>query len=90
MPNWLINQMKKAYYEKNVYQIKLLNQCWYFYRKSIAHNSTALKEQTNFFQNFLVDRSLFASISMQYKVDKKSAVDFADSRDFCCYLFNHC
>jgi len=25
--------MKKAYYEKNVYQIKLLNQCWYFYRK---------------------------------------------------------
>ncbi|RSK25669.1 cortex morphogenetic protein CmpA [Bacillus sp. HMF5848] len=33
MPSWLKNQMKKAYYEKNRYQIKLLNQCWFFYRK---------------------------------------------------------
>ncbi|RZI50697.1 cortex morphogenetic protein CmpA [Aeribacillus pallidus] len=90
MPNWLINQMKKAYYEKNVYQIKLLNQCWYFYRKSIAHNSTALKEQTNFFQNFwLIDRCLLPS-ACNIRLIKKSAVDFADSRDFCCYLFNHC
>ncbi|MEL3972876.1 cortex morphogenetic protein CmpA [Rossellomorea oryzaecorticis] len=33
MPNWLVNQMRKAYLEKNRYQIKLLNQCWNFYRK---------------------------------------------------------
>ncbi|MRX72079.1 cortex morphogenetic protein CmpA [Bacillus lacus] len=33
MPSWLINQMQRAYYEKNSYQIKLLNQCWFFYRK---------------------------------------------------------
>ncbi|NGM59854.1 cortex morphogenetic protein CmpA [Bacillus velezensis] len=33
MPNWLIKQMQKAFLEKDNYQIKLLNQCWYFYRK---------------------------------------------------------
>ncbi|MTH55158.1 cortex morphogenetic protein CmpA [Bacillus mangrovi] len=33
MPSWLKNQMMRAYLEKNSYQIRLLNQCWYFYRK---------------------------------------------------------
>ncbi|WP_173104450.1 cortex morphogenetic protein CmpA [Bacillus sp. KH172YL63] len=33
MPKWLVNQLRKAYLEKDRYQIKLLNQCWYFYRK---------------------------------------------------------
>ncbi|WP_148347977.1 cortex morphogenetic protein CmpA [Bacillus rubiinfantis] len=33
MPTWFQNQMKRAFYEKNRYQIKLLNQCWFFYRK---------------------------------------------------------
>ncbi|MCM3006661.1 cortex morphogenetic protein CmpA [Priestia koreensis] len=33
MPNWLMNQLQRAYYQKDRYQIKLLNQCWYFYRK---------------------------------------------------------
>ncbi|HZG73790.1 MAG TPA: cortex morphogenetic protein CmpA [Chondromyces sp.] len=33
MPNWLQNQIKKAFQEKNRSQIKLLNQCWYFYRE---------------------------------------------------------
>jgi hypothetical protein len=32
MPTWLKNQMRRAYYEKNRYQIKLLNQCWFFYQ----------------------------------------------------------
>ncbi|HJV32300.1 MAG TPA: cortex morphogenetic protein CmpA [Bacillales bacterium] len=32
MPTWLQNQMKKAFYDKNLYKIKLLNQCWFFYR----------------------------------------------------------
>ncbi|XBO86597.1 cortex morphogenetic protein CmpA [Bacillus licheniformis] len=36
MPNWLKNQMQRAFYEKDHYQIKLLNQCWYFYRKNTA------------------------------------------------------
>ena len=34
MPTWLQNQMQKAFYEKDRYQIKLLNQCWFFYRKT--------------------------------------------------------
>ncbi|MEK4631009.1 cortex morphogenetic protein CmpA [Bacillus amyloliquefaciens] len=33
MPNWLMKQMQKAFLKKDNYQIKLLNQCWYFYRK---------------------------------------------------------
>lgn len=36
MPNWLKSQMQRAFYEKDHYQIKLLNQCWYFYRKNTA------------------------------------------------------
>ncbi|AYV69147.1 MULTISPECIES: cortex morphogenetic protein CmpA [Niallia] len=38
MPNWLQNQIKKAFYEKNSYQVKLLNQCWYYYRRKNAAN----------------------------------------------------
>ena len=33
MPNWFQNQIQKAFYEKDRYQIKLLNQCWFFYQK---------------------------------------------------------
>ncbi|HZH58200.1 MAG TPA: cortex morphogenetic protein CmpA [Metabacillus sp.] len=33
MPSWLQNQMQRAFLEKNRYQIKLLNQCWFFYRQ---------------------------------------------------------
>ncbi|CAM4303084.1 MULTISPECIES: cortex morphogenetic protein CmpA [Bacilli] len=33
MPAWLQKQMMRAYYEKNRYQIKLLNECWFFYKK---------------------------------------------------------
>ncbi|WP_090750316.1 cortex morphogenetic protein CmpA [Mesobacillus persicus] len=33
MPVWFQNQMMRAFYQKDRYQIKLLNQCWYFYRK---------------------------------------------------------
>ncbi|PKG23698.1 MULTISPECIES: cortex morphogenetic protein CmpA [Niallia] len=32
MPSWLQNQIKRAFYEKDRYQIKILNQCWYYYR----------------------------------------------------------
>ncbi|WP_170006308.1 cortex morphogenetic protein CmpA [Bacillus fonticola] len=33
MPTWFCNQMKRAFLEKDRYQIRLLNQCWFFYRK---------------------------------------------------------
>lgn len=33
MPNWFKKQMKRAFFEKNRYQIRLLNDCWNFYSK---------------------------------------------------------
>ncbi|AWI11277.1 MULTISPECIES: cortex morphogenetic protein CmpA [Bacillaceae] len=33
MPSWFKKQMQRAFLEKNRYQIKLLNQCWYFYMR---------------------------------------------------------
>ncbi|WP_017729385.1 cortex morphogenetic protein CmpA [Halalkalibacterium ligniniphilum] len=33
MPNWLINQLRAAYAQKNRYKVKLLNQCWFYYKK---------------------------------------------------------
>ncbi|WP_133581508.1 cortex morphogenetic protein CmpA [Aureibacillus halotolerans] len=36
MPHWLKKQLKKAYLEKNRYEIRLLNQCWYFYRNKYS------------------------------------------------------
>ncbi|MBH5319164.1 cortex morphogenetic protein CmpA [Paenibacillus sp. GSMTC-2017] len=32
MPQWLCNQMMRAFHQKDRKQIKLLNDCWYFYR----------------------------------------------------------
>ncbi|PWA06975.1 cortex morphogenetic protein CmpA [Pueribacillus theae] len=31
MPVWFKKQLMRAYFQKDRYQIKLLNQCWYFY-----------------------------------------------------------
>ncbi|WP_349409238.1 cortex morphogenetic protein CmpA [Pseudalkalibacillus sp. SCS-8] len=33
MPYWFKKQLRNAYLNKDRYQIKLLNQCWFFYRK---------------------------------------------------------
>ncbi len=33
MPSWFKKQMQRAYLEKDRYQIKMLNQCWFFYHK---------------------------------------------------------
>ena len=33
MPNWFQKQIRKAFYEKNFDQIKMLNQCWFFYQE---------------------------------------------------------
>jgi len=35
MPAWLCSQLQKAFRGKNVKQIRLLNDCWYFYRASL-------------------------------------------------------
>ncbi|MDQ7862806.1 cortex morphogenetic protein CmpA [Peribacillus frigoritolerans] len=43
MPNWFQNQIRKAFYEKDYYQVKMLNQCWFFLskeRKSQVIDST--------------------------------------------------
>ncbi|WP_110943273.1 cortex morphogenetic protein CmpA [Virgibacillus senegalensis] len=32
MPNWFKKQMTKAFLSKDLSQIKVLNQCWFFYR----------------------------------------------------------
>ncbi|WP_156882584.1 cortex morphogenetic protein CmpA [Halalkalibacillus halophilus] len=33
MPKWLINQFEKAFKEKDLYTIKTLNQCWFYYHR---------------------------------------------------------
>ncbi|WP_088105702.1 cortex morphogenetic protein CmpA [Halalkalibacter urbisdiaboli] len=33
MPIWLRKQLKRAYAEKNRYQVKILNQCWFYYQR---------------------------------------------------------
>ncbi|WP_188390166.1 cortex morphogenetic protein CmpA [Priestia taiwanensis] len=33
MPIWFRNQIKRAFLEKNRHQLKLLNQCWFYYTK---------------------------------------------------------
>ncbi|WP_248928715.1 cortex morphogenetic protein CmpA [Paenibacillus hamazuiensis] len=32
MPQWLCNQLMRAFQNKNRRQIRLLNDCWFFYR----------------------------------------------------------
>jgi hypothetical protein len=34
LPQWLCQQLMKAYFKKDRRQIKLLNECWFFYRNS--------------------------------------------------------
>ncbi|MBB6451280.1 hypothetical protein HNR44_003274 [Geomicrobium halophilum] len=36
MPYWLRKQLEKAYFEKNHYEIVMLNKCWYTYLKKNA------------------------------------------------------
>ncbi|MGO4889635.1 cortex morphogenetic protein CmpA [Anaerobacillus sp. MEB173] len=46
MPSWLRKQLKHAYLQKDRYQIKLLNQCWFYYRRkqAIKNNSNPATE----------------------------------------------
>ncbi|MCP8618080.1 cortex morphogenetic protein CmpA [Salirhabdus salicampi] len=40
MPRWLKRQIQMAFRSKNLYQIRLLNQCWFFYQERIPKNSS--------------------------------------------------
>ncbi len=33
MPTWLRQQLKRAYFQKDRYQIRILNQCWFYYKQ---------------------------------------------------------
>lgn len=32
MPQWLLNQLQRAFRTKDARQIRVLNECWFFYR----------------------------------------------------------
>ncbi|WP_096438495.1 cortex morphogenetic protein CmpA [Alteribacter populi] len=34
MPTWLKKQLKEAYYKKDRRRIKVLNQCWFYYKNN--------------------------------------------------------
>lgn len=38
MPYWLKKQLRQAFLQKNRYQILVLNDCWYFYKKLMKEN----------------------------------------------------
>lgn len=40
MPTWLKEQLQKAFYEKNRVQIRVLNECWYYYKKISTKKSS--------------------------------------------------
>jgi len=45
MPQWLCNQMMRAYQKKDRRQIKMLNDCWFFYYRQPAKDAAAVPRQ---------------------------------------------
>jgi len=49
MPQWLCNQLQRAFKSKDLRQIRVLNDCWFFYRASAesrrADNNTATLDE---------------------------------------------
>ena len=41
MPLWLCNQLMQAYQKKNRKQVRLLNECWFFYRSRCLDEAEA-------------------------------------------------
>jgi hypothetical protein len=39
LPQWLCNQLMRAFHKKDSRQIKLLNECWFFYRNKPANGT---------------------------------------------------
>ncbi|ADU28637.1 cortex morphogenetic protein CmpA [Evansella cellulosilytica] len=44
MPSWLQRQLKEAYQQKDMRQVRLLNQCWFYYKKTIPTSSQKQNE----------------------------------------------
>lgn len=44
MPYWLQRQLRKAYSLKDIRQIRMLNECWYLYRKSYDLRASQLHQ----------------------------------------------
>ncbi|WP_157404707.1 cortex morphogenetic protein CmpA [Shouchella shacheensis] len=38
MPTWLRKQLRRAFIEKDRRQLKVLNQCWFYYKNSNEKN----------------------------------------------------
>ncbi|OXM13138.1 cortex morphogenetic protein CmpA [Paenibacillus herberti] len=46
MPQWLSNQLMRAFQQKDLRQVRLLNDCWFFYRtKEDAKQSRLTAQQ---------------------------------------------
>jgi hypothetical protein len=45
MPQWLRNQLRKAFHGKNRRQVRLLNECWFLYQSNEQKKRQA--ENTN-------------------------------------------
>lgn len=45
MPKWLSNQIMRAFHKRDSRQIRLLNECWFFYynRREAGHDSGNLE-----------------------------------------------
>ncbi|MDG5787931.1 cortex morphogenetic protein CmpA [Evansella sp. AB-P1] len=41
MPSWLQRQMQEAYQQKDLRRIRLLNQCWFYYKKTLPLSTSA-------------------------------------------------
>ena len=65
MPTWLQSQMQKAFYEKDRYQIKLLNQCWFLKRSYLKNKYKSL-----FKRPLSVKFSLFTKNSIEIHLIK--------------------
>ncbi|MFA9556659.1 cortex morphogenetic protein CmpA [Evansella sp. AB-rgal1] len=43
MPSWLQRQLQEAYQRKDLEQVRILNQCWFYYKETLPAPSE--KEQ---------------------------------------------
>ncbi|GAA3402935.1 cortex morphogenetic protein CmpA [Paenibacillus hodogayensis] len=42
MPQWLCHQLEKAFRKQDIRQIRLLNDCWFFYRTKITDSKESV------------------------------------------------
>jgi len=46
MPQWLCNQLMRAFHRKDISQIKMLNDCWFFYHNRGSVKANADRQAT--------------------------------------------